>query len=683
MYNGEEQVWQGSFSARLASVWSCSSKPMTSGCGGVFWSRPGLLKAMCKFDGLSMFPNDMIRCDLEFAAWTIDGRFQDIAVPEANGGITWIGDPNSQAVAGITAGASKFQDYMIQNITSTRLSVFYDCCPQAPFPEIIFRVEIKRANTYYFFKLILPGIGLTLLSFVTYWMNPAIGERLGYAITVILAMVAQEITAAELMPVCNFRTLFDYFSAASMLFGATSVVETGIVLFLYHQEADNWMEALLPEWLENNINLRFLQGGKAAGEGSKVSKAVSKKRIRERMSQMNQYEIKTHHQRPHQAKAKKNERIRKQIYRQLFFVLDQDFSGKLNLEEITDFLETVGAEHSTASRGEDDMDLYANLKAFMDEYDVNQDASLEFEEFCKFCDLEFAEQDDINYISKVVKGFLEVVERRQKARAAMWQSRALAVDQFARWTVPVGFAVFLVWLYSLDENSLTRLMLDGSLQTVFTLSGILPLCLGLVCFIVFCFGQAVLNQRRTRRAVAVARANAVNEVEVKEGLAFSPQREKEYDDSPQPNDADNDERTPKDGFDGESSPNQNEVLRRSDGDLQRIIFEAQLPLECHAKAKMWCDDRGLLDMRELGDLAEAEDFMDSISLKQYEKRRFLNTMKSHGWSPAGSAATLPKLTEGASNPDLEEHPIRNERELPGDVRNPDARRRREVHQYSI
>ena len=47
-------------------------------------------------------------------------------------------------------------------------------------------------------------------------MSPDTGERLGFGITMILAMLANDITASEMMPVCNEKTFMDYLSQVGM-----------------------------------------------------------------------------------------------------------------------------------------------------------------------------------------------------------------------------------------------------------------------------------------------------------------------------------------------------------------------------------------------------------------------------------------------------------------------------------
>jgi hypothetical protein len=78
LYNHEAAVWgENMLGARLAFVYSCwDGAPTRGGCGHVFWSRPGVMTALCRYSGLLNFPNDDLSCDLEFAGWTIDGRWQ-------------------------------------------------------------------------------------------------------------------------------------------------------------------------------------------------------------------------------------------------------------------------------------------------------------------------------------------------------------------------------------------------------------------------------------------------------------------------------------------------------------------------------------------------------------------------------------------------------------------------------
>lgn len=129
LYNAEEPIWDGSFGARLALVYPCSDDtPTPSDCGYIFWSRPGLLHALCSYEGLALFPYDVLSCMTEFAGWGSDGKAQDIIPRKADGGVAWIDKPGFTPIVGLTAGSS-FQNFIISDIWVNRKVVYYDCCP--------------------------------------------------------------------------------------------------------------------------------------------------------------------------------------------------------------------------------------------------------------------------------------------------------------------------------------------------------------------------------------------------------------------------------------------------------------------------------------------------------------------------------------------------------------------------
>eukprot|EP01050_Picozoa_sp_SAG11_P014529 SAG11_NODE_1800_length_4243_cov_4.590734_4_plen_198_part_00 len=121
LYNHEQPLWgsASSLGSRLAIVYACSGTPHGGSCGRVFWSRPGVISALCRFKGLVMFPYETLRCELELAAWATDGRAQDILPRAADGGVNWVDKPATEGsiagMAGLTAG-STYQDYRIESV---------------------------------------------------------------------------------------------------------------------------------------------------------------------------------------------------------------------------------------------------------------------------------------------------------------------------------------------------------------------------------------------------------------------------------------------------------------------------------------------------------------------------------------------------------------------------------------
>ena len=51
-----------------------------------------------------------------------------------------------------------------------------------------------------------------MLSFFTFWIDPAEGERFGYGVTVILAQISCVVSMSGFMPVCKEKVWLDYVS---------------------------------------------------------------------------------------------------------------------------------------------------------------------------------------------------------------------------------------------------------------------------------------------------------------------------------------------------------------------------------------------------------------------------------------------------------------------------------------
>jgi len=118
-------------------------------------------------------------------------------------------------------------------------------------------------------------------------------------------------------------------------------------------------------------------------------------------------------------------RVRAQLYRQAFYLLDEDFSGKLEADEIQKFGEFMCPDSWDNER----------TLTFMREVDVNADGGLSFEEFVDFCEENINTNDDLSYTREMISGFLSMMQRQHAAVVAKWHLRAKKLDRRARITV--------------------------------------------------------------------------------------------------------------------------------------------------------------------------------------------------------------------------------------------------------
>jgi hypothetical protein len=83
------------------------------------------------------------------------------------------------------------------------ISKYYNidpCCPDEPYPDLIFYIYIRRRILYYLFNIILPCIWLSILSLVGFWLPPDSGEKITLGITVLLAFSVFMLLIAENIP---------------------------------------------------------------------------------------------------------------------------------------------------------------------------------------------------------------------------------------------------------------------------------------------------------------------------------------------------------------------------------------------------------------------------------------------------------------------------------------------------
>eukprot|EP00931_Biecheleriopsis_adriatica_P053658 TRINITY_DN31461_c0_g1_i1.p1 TRINITY_DN31461_c0_g1~~TRINITY_DN31461_c0_g1_i1.p1 ORF type:complete len:707 (-),score=89.89 TRINITY_DN31461_c0_g1_i1:56-2176(-) len=239
---------------------SFATKPaMVYPSGDVFWSRPGSLFAACKFRGLLDFPFDHLTCDLELAGWLLDKEKQDVVLSEADGGVVWTGscteeekevcdgnDLSSPATSG-----SRYQDYNIFEVSPRRMEKFYSSTGRF-YPTLLYTITLKRSEGFYFMKLMVPQLSLGCLSWLTYFLDPQAGERMGFGITLVLAVLTLDFASQEYLPRCDEMTIMHYITWGVWAACIFALLESSVVLYLYHFEAI-FLTDLLPSCIKRRI----------------------------------------------------------------------------------------------------------------------------------------------------------------------------------------------------------------------------------------------------------------------------------------------------------------------------------------------------------------------------------------------------------------------------------------------
>lgn len=103
-----------------------------------------------------------------------------------------------------TAGTS-YQEYSIRTINASIAIYTYGCCPSEPWPVANYVITLRRSSHFYIQTIIWPVLAITFLSFGVFFMSYEVGERLGYGITLVLAMEVIKVVITGMVPVSTLH----------------------------------------------------------------------------------------------------------------------------------------------------------------------------------------------------------------------------------------------------------------------------------------------------------------------------------------------------------------------------------------------------------------------------------------------------------------------------------------------
>ena len=230
---------------------------LVSSSGNVYWTRPGVLDILCRYRGLNKFPfDDQLSCTVDFGGWLLSGTFQ---------GITLIGDgfeyygtqfapaPNSSnglydSDVGLESSAGEsYTEYSIGSMSVAIHNRTYPCCQDEPWPVATYEIALRRTATYfYFYVLIFPSITTSVIALANVYQSPEAGERIGYALTLLLAREFGKAAIMQFTPITDEMLWINVFDLYNELWVLVALLETCVVMSLYFVED---AEEILPPWL--------------------------------------------------------------------------------------------------------------------------------------------------------------------------------------------------------------------------------------------------------------------------------------------------------------------------------------------------------------------------------------------------------------------------------------------------
>ena len=156
--------------------------------GTVTWMSPVTLKSSCDIN-VKWFPFDTQQCSLVFGS---------ISMTKKKLALSFFNKPDS-----VSAFQGKFHYssgiWSVNNVLPQLRDETYSCCPN-PFSLIEFTLTLNRLPMYFVLYLVLPCLCLSLLSPCIFFVPPESGERIGFGITVVLAMSVYLLVISDKLP---------------------------------------------------------------------------------------------------------------------------------------------------------------------------------------------------------------------------------------------------------------------------------------------------------------------------------------------------------------------------------------------------------------------------------------------------------------------------------------------------
>lgn len=197
--------------------------------GRVSWAPSEVFETQCSI-GVKYFPFDEQLCDIVIAPWVMNSEWFTF---ESHNKAIYLHNyeqDNMWTIIGTSASVKKLNDYDEYGM--------------------VFTVKLKRNSSYYMYNLILPIILLSILSVFTFALPTESGERVGYGLTVFLALAVFMTIVSSDLPKTSGSLLGGY-----MAFELT--VSTLMVFFTTLQLRVHQRKDSVPQTIVRLFNLKY------------------------------------------------------------------------------------------------------------------------------------------------------------------------------------------------------------------------------------------------------------------------------------------------------------------------------------------------------------------------------------------------------------------------------------------
>nr|CAI5863168.1 unnamed protein product [Callosobruchus analis] len=160
--------------------------------GLVVWQPPAVYKSSCAID-VEFFPYDVQTCVLKLGSWTYDGFKVDLRHMDEKAGSN---------VVEVGVDLSEFYmsvEWDILEVPAVRNEKFYTCCDE-PYLDITFNITMRRKTLFYTVNIIIPCMGISFLTVLTFYLPSDSGEKVTLSISILISLHVFFLLVVEIIP---------------------------------------------------------------------------------------------------------------------------------------------------------------------------------------------------------------------------------------------------------------------------------------------------------------------------------------------------------------------------------------------------------------------------------------------------------------------------------------------------
>ncbi|CAF4246137.1 unnamed protein product [Rotaria sp. Silwood2] len=215
--------------------------------GAIVWDPPMIYKSSCPIN-VQYFPFDEQICSLKFGSWTHDGHQVNLShivynnIEMANS----LDDYRSQGV--FFHNYYQNGEWEIIRAPAKRNQKSYTCCLE-PYYDITYVLVLKRKTLFYTVHLIIPCVGISLLTLIVFYLPSQSGEKIVLCISIELALTVFFPLLADLIPSTSIIVpLLGKYLLFIMTLVALSILNAIITLAIYYRELNH--KKSMPKWMK-------------------------------------------------------------------------------------------------------------------------------------------------------------------------------------------------------------------------------------------------------------------------------------------------------------------------------------------------------------------------------------------------------------------------------------------------